>query len=74
MPDMTRNEPSHTPLPDNADTMIERRHPSDVDRLRDVIGSDVLPFYRDEHAVAAYRQAAERWPHLVAVANSRAAH
>ncbi|VVD66357.1 hypothetical protein PMO31116_00368 [Pandoraea morbifera] len=72
MLDMILNDPSHTPMSDNAGTMIERRHPSDVDRLRDVVGSDVLPFYRDEQAVAAYRRAGERWPHLVAVANSRA--
>ncbi|WP_157123180.1 hypothetical protein [Pandoraea vervacti] len=54
-----------------ADAMIERRYPSDIDRLREVVGVDVLPFYRDEQAILASQQASERWPHLVAVANSR---
>ncbi|VVD63424.1 hypothetical protein [Pandoraea anhela] len=54
-----------------ADAMIEHRYPSDVDRLREVVGTDVLPFYRDEQAIVASRQAGERWPHLVAVAVSR---
>lgn len=54
-----------------ADAMIERRYPSDVDRLREVVGTDVLPFYRDEQAIVAGREASERWPHLVAVADSR---
>ena len=54
-----------------ADAMIERRYPSDIDRLREVVGTDVLPHYRDEQAIVASRQASERWPHLVAVADSR---
>ncbi|WP_157112302.1 hypothetical protein [Pandoraea faecigallinarum] len=54
-----------------ADAMIEHRYPSDIDRLREVVGTDVLPFYRDEQAIAASRRASERWPHLVAVADSR---
>lgn len=56
-----------------ADTMIERRYPSDIDRLREAVGTDVLPFYRDEQAIVASQQASERWPYLVAVANSRGA-
>jgi len=55
-----------------ADAMIERRYPSDIDRLREVVGTDVLPRYRDEQAIAASAQASERWPHLVAVADGRA--
>ncbi|MFK0376252.1 hypothetical protein [Pandoraea sp. NPDC090278] len=55
-----------------ADAMIERRYPSDIDRLREVVGTDVLPRYRDEQAIAASAQASERWPHLVAVADARA--
>ncbi|AJC16962.1 hypothetical protein PSP20601_01035 [Pandoraea sputorum] len=55
-----------------ADAMIERRYPSDIDRLREVVGADVLPHYRDEQAIVASEQASERWPHLVAVANARA--
>ncbi len=54
-----------------ADAMMERRYPSDIDRLREVVGIDVLPFYRDEQAIVASQQAGERWPHLVAVANAR---
>lgn len=55
-----------------ADVMIERRYPSDIDRLREVVGTDVLPHYRDEQAIVASEQASERWPHLVAVADARA--
>ncbi|WP_150574324.1 hypothetical protein [Pandoraea aquatica] len=55
-----------------ADAMIERRYPSDIDRLREVVGTDVLPHYRDEQAIVASEQASEQWPHLVAVANARA--
>lgn len=62
-----------TPTPQAADAMIERRHPSDIDRLREVVGADVLPDYRDEQAIVANRQAGERWPHLVAVADARCA-
>ena len=60
-----------TPNPQTADATIERRYPSDIDRLR--VGVDVLPFYRDEQAIVANRQARERWPHLVAFADSRGA-
>lgn len=61
------------PSPQAADMAIERRYPSDIDRLREVVGADVLPFYRDEQAVIASEQAGERWPHLVAFADSRVA-
>jgi hypothetical protein len=77
---MSLNEPSSsiatlniTPAPEAADAMIEHRYPSDIDRLRESIGTDVLPFYRDEQAIAASQQASLRWPHLVAVADSRCA-
>ncbi len=80
MPGMSPNEPSSpiavaniVPEPEAADTMIEHRYPSDIDRLREAIGTDVLPFYRDEQAIVASRQASQRWPHLVAVADSRSA-
>ena len=83
MPSMSQNElssattassaPRVAPGPQAADTAIERRYPSDIDRLREVVGADVLPFYRDEQAVIASQQAGERWPHLVAFADSRAA-
>ncbi|WP_150608083.1 hypothetical protein [Pandoraea cepalis] len=62
-----------TPNPQTADATIEHRYPSDIDRLREVVGVDVLPFYRDEQAIVANRQARERWPHLVAFADSRGA-
>lgn len=62
-----------TPTPQVADAIVERRYPSDIDRLRDVVGADVLPDYRDEQAIMASRQASERWPHLVAFADSRCA-
>ena len=75
---MSLNEPSSsiaatntTPAPEAADAMIEHRYPSDIDRLREAVGTDVLPFYRDEQAIVASRQASQRWPHLVAVADSR---
>ncbi|QHE92708.1 hypothetical protein PI93_014610 [Pandoraea fibrosis] len=75
---MSLNEPSSpiavanlVPAPEAADAMIEHRYPSDIDRLREAIGSDVLPFYRDEQAFVASQQASQRWPHLVAVADSR---
>ncbi|WP_353189293.1 hypothetical protein [Pandoraea pnomenusa] len=68
---MSQSELSYNAMSDDADTMIERRYPSDIDRLREVVGRDVLPFYRDEQALVARQQASERWPHLVAVANSR---
>lgn len=75
---MSLNEPSSpiamaniVPAPEAADAMIEHRYPSDIDRLRETLGTDVLPFYRDEQAVVASRQASQRWPHLVAVADSR---
>ncbi|AJC22475.1 hypothetical protein RO07_21965 [Pandoraea pulmonicola] len=72
MPGMSPTEPtSSVAALHAADAMIERRYPSDVDRLREVVGTDVLPFYRDEQALAASRQASERWPHLVAFADSR---
>ena len=83
MPCMRQTEPSSakvtlpmttvTPNPQTADAMIEHRYPSDIDRLREVVGVDVLPFYRDEQAIVAHRQASERWPHLVAFADSRSA-
>lgn len=80
MPGMSLNEPSSpnivatiTSAPEAADAMIEHRYPSDIDRLRETVGTGVLPFYRDEQAIVAGRQASERWPHLVAVADSRSA-
>ncbi|VVE12634.1 hypothetical protein PTE31013_02735 [Pandoraea terrigena] len=62
-----------TPNLQAADAMIERRYPSDIDRLREVVGADALPGYLDEQAIVANRQACERWPHLVAFADSRCA-
>ncbi|WP_140413472.1 MULTISPECIES: hypothetical protein [unclassified Pandoraea] len=62
-----------TAMSEAADALIERRNPSDIDRLRETIGFDVLPAYRDEQAVVGAQQARARWPHLVAFADSRAA-
>ncbi|WP_157125758.1 hypothetical protein [Pandoraea norimbergensis] len=62
-----------TAMSEAADALIERRNPSDIDRLRETIGFDVLPAYRDEQAVVGAQQARDRWPHLVAFADSRAA-
>ncbi|VVD70094.1 hypothetical protein PCO31010_00565 [Pandoraea commovens] len=83
MPGMSQTELSSSAGPSDArmvehaaehaaDAMIERRYPSDIDRLREVVGTDVLPHYRDEQAIVASEQASERWPHLVAVADARA--
>ncbi|MGC7402768.1 hypothetical protein ACPWR0_02930 [Pandoraea pneumonica] len=69
---MSQNDISpSTVMPDAADALIERRNPSDIDRLRETIGFDVLPVYRDEQAVVGAQQARARWPHLVAFADSR---
>lgn len=58
-----------------ADAMIERpferRYPCGADRLREAVGTGVLPFHRGAQAVAARRRAGERRPHLVAFADSR---
>ncbi|WP_150677855.1 hypothetical protein [Pandoraea pneumonica] len=69
---MSQNDISpSTVMPDAADALIERRNPSDIDRLRETIGFDVLPVYRDEQAVVGAQQARARWPHLVAFTDSR---
>ncbi|WP_157122716.1 hypothetical protein [Pandoraea oxalativorans] len=70
--DALTEHPAEHASEQTADAMIERRYPSDIDRLREVVGTDVLPHYRDEQAIAASEQASERWPHLVAVADARA--
>lgn len=70
-PSSSNAMPSITSAPEAADAMIEHRYPSDIDRLRESVGTDVLPFYRDEQAIVAGREASQRWPHLVAVADSR---